>query len=174
MGRGKFKGKPTGAAISPPPKRCWLVPLLDLALSRKEEGEVEEEMSMWTVRRKLRMNQKSERGLGVIQVENPNLAKPKNLKACDVDIEKTTELLRREREEIEKLGAHERYMRSKEQGKTDQAKKELERLALIRQQRVKSLRNGKRRKLPKNRRRGGSSQMILHAWNNGVKTSNDF
>jgi hypothetical protein len=40
-------------------------------------------------------------------------------------IEKTTELSRREREEIEKQKAHERYMRMQEQGKTDQARKGL-------------------------------------------------
>ncbi|GMP72312.1 hypothetical protein CsSME_00030398 [Camellia sinensis var. sinensis] len=75
---------------------------------------------------------------GVIEIENPNLVKPKNLKARDVDIEKTTELSRREREEIEKQKAHERYMRLQEQGKTEQAKKDLERLALIRQQRAEA------------------------------------
>ncbi|KZV57553.1 28 kDa heat- and acid-stable phosphoprotein [Dorcoceras hygrometricum] len=62
---------------------------------------------------------------GVIQIENPNLAKPKNLKARDVDMEKTTELSRREREEIEKQKAHERYMKLQEQGKTEQARKDL-------------------------------------------------
>ncbi|KAJ0430098.1 putative 28kDa heat-and acid-stable phosphoprotein [Helianthus annuus] len=51
-------------------------------------------------------------------------------------MEKTTELSRREREEIEKERAHERYMKLQEQGKTEQARKDLERLALIRQQRA--------------------------------------
>ncbi|GFP84629.1 kelch domain-containing protein 4 [Phtheirospermum japonicum] len=62
---------------------------------------------------------------GVIQIENPNLVKPKNLKARDVDIEKTSELSRHEREEIEKQRAHEMFMRLQEQGKTDQLKKDL-------------------------------------------------
>ncbi|GFP94488.1 28 kDa heat- and acid-stable phosphoprotein, partial [Phtheirospermum japonicum] len=62
---------------------------------------------------------------GVIQIENSNLVKPKNLKARDFDIEKTSELSRREREEIEKQRAHERFMRLQEQGKTNQSKKDL-------------------------------------------------
>ncbi|PAL65639.1 hypothetical protein CEJ83_20560, partial [Acinetobacter baumannii] len=70
--------------------------------------------------------------------ENPNIEKPKNVKAKDVDMGKTTELSRREREEIEKQKAHERYMRLQEQGKTEQARKDLERLALIRQQRAEA------------------------------------
>ncbi|KAF8408985.1 hypothetical protein HHK36_005056 [Tetracentron sinense] len=74
------------------------------------------------------MWQKPKGTQGVIQIENPNLVKPKNVKARDVDIEKTTELSRREREEIEKQKAHERYMRLQEQGKTDQAKKDLGKL----------------------------------------------
>ncbi|KAL5989518.1 hypothetical protein ACLOJK_010410 [Asimina triloba] len=84
---------------------------------------------------------------GIIEIENPNVAKSKSLKARNVDepnqpdlgggswsgsdssvlkwLEKTTELSRREREEIEKQKAHERYMRLQEQGKTEQARKDL-------------------------------------------------
>ncbi|KAJ9563189.1 hypothetical protein OSB04_008349 [Centaurea solstitialis] len=75
---------------------------------------------------------------GVIEIDNPNMARPKTLKARDVDLDKTTELSRREREEIEKQRAHERYMKLQEQGKTEQARKDLERLALIRQQRAEA------------------------------------
>ncbi|RXH83233.1 hypothetical protein DVH24_003731 [Malus domestica] len=83
-------------------------------------------------------SQKRKGTQGIIEIENPNLVKPKNVKAKNVDIEKTTELSRREREEIEKQKAHERYMRLQEQGKTEQAKKDLERLAMIRQQRAEA------------------------------------
>ncbi|XP_040364537.1 28 kDa heat- and acid-stable phosphoprotein-like [Rosa chinensis] len=62
---------------------------------------------------------------GIIEIENPNLVKPKNVKAKNVDLEKTTELSRREGEEIEIQKAHERYMRLQEQGKIEQAKKDL-------------------------------------------------
>ncbi|CAL0309305.1 unnamed protein product [Lupinus luteus] len=40
---------------------------------------------------------KSKGTQGIIQIENPNLVKPKNLKARDLDLGKTTELSRRER-----------------------------------------------------------------------------
>ncbi|PRQ29052.1 putative casein kinase substrate, phosphoprotein PP28 [Rosa chinensis] len=72
---------------------------------------------------------------GIIEIENPNVVKPKTLKAKDIDIGKPTELSRREREELEKQRARERYMKLQEQGKTEQARKDLERLALIRLQR---------------------------------------
>lgn len=90
---------------------------------------------------------------GLIQIDNPNLAKPKNLKARDVDFEKTTELSRREREEIEKQKAHERYMRLQEQGKTEQAKKDLERLALIRQQRAEAAKKREEEKAAKEQKK---------------------
>ncbi|CAM8898444.1 unnamed protein product [Rhodiola kirilowii] len=82
-------------------------------------------------RNRQRKNQKSEdenekrKGTqGIIEIENPNLVKPKTLKAKNIDLEKTTELSRREREEIEKQKAPERYMKMQEQGKTEQAKKD--------------------------------------------------
>ncbi|PNY07532.1 heat- and acid-stable phosphoprotein, partial [Trifolium pratense] len=90
---------------------------------------------------------------GIIEIENPNLVKPKTLKARDVDVEKTTELSRREREEIEKHKAHERYMRLQEQGKTDQSKKDLERLALIRQQRAEAAKKRDEEKAAKEKKK---------------------
>ncbi|CAL0305012.1 unnamed protein product [Lupinus luteus] len=77
--------------------------------------------------------QKHKGTVGIIEIENPNLVKAKNVKAKDVD-----ELLRyifadgeenrtlKERKELEKQKAHERYMRLQEQGKTKQAKKDLD------------------------------------------------
>ncbi|KAJ6364260.1 hypothetical protein OIU76_029242 [Salix suchowensis] len=90
---------------------------------------------------------------GVIQIENPNLVKAKNLKAKDVDMGKTTELSRREREEIEKQRSHERYMRLQEQGKTEQARKDLERLSLIRQQREEAARKREEEKAAKEQKK---------------------
>ncbi|KAG2687749.1 hypothetical protein I3760_09G064900 [Carya illinoinensis] len=42
------------------------------------------------------------------------------------------------REELEKQKAHERHMKLQEQGKTEQARKDLERLSLIYQQRAEA------------------------------------
>ncbi|MCL7026256.1 hypothetical protein MKW94_019834, partial [Papaver nudicaule] len=86
---------------------------------------------------------------GVIEISNPNIVKKKNLKARDVDLEKTTELSRREREEIEKQKSHERWMKMQEQGKTESSKKDLERLELIRQQRAEAAKKREEEKAAK-------------------------
>ncbi|CAN1229625.1 28 kDa heat- and acid-stable phosphoprotein [Linum grandiflorum] len=127
MGRGKFKGKPTGhrhfstpeemlAGSSSRPKTFKRVEA-EYEDEKAEEESGEEESGEESEKRKGTQ--------GLIQIENPNIAKPKNLKARDLDMGKTTELSRREREEIEKQRAHERYMRLQEQGKTEQARKDL-------------------------------------------------
>ncbi|KAG6489984.1 hypothetical protein ZIOFF_051266 [Zingiber officinale] len=73
-----------------------------------------------------------------IEIENPNLVKPRSSKAKETNLEEPIELSRREREEIEKQRAHERYMKLQEQGKTEQSRKDLERLALVRRQRAEA------------------------------------
>ncbi|KAK4361163.1 hypothetical protein RND71_020115 [Anisodus tanguticus] len=210
MGRGKFKGKPTGRRQFSTPeemrmyllvaRRCFLffivnefltstvyllclrlcVMLLEFELVRfgagtsarrprtfkQEEAEIEEderseeseeeseedsdgEMAHFFYCSK----QKPKGTQGIIEIDNPNLVKPKNVKAKNVDIEKTTELSRREREEIEKQQAHERYMRLQEQGKTEQARKDLERLALIRQQRAEAAKKREEEKAAKEQKK---------------------
>ncbi|KAL0321268.1 UNVERIFIED_CONTAM: heat- and acid-stable phosphoprotein [Sesamum radiatum] len=149
MGRGKFKGKPTGRRQFSTPEQMSMPSNPEIEEAEVEEDERSDEES---VEESEDETEKTKGTQGVIQIENPNLAKPKNLKARDVDIEQATELSRRERfgvayfllliwlsvllrEEIERQRAHERYMRLQEQGKTEQARKDLDRLALIRQQR---------------------------------------
>ena len=143
MGRGKFKGKPTGRRQFSTPEEMLAGTSSRPRTFKREEAEVEEEHSEEESEEEPEERRKGTQGL--IEVENPNLVKPKTLKARDIDIEKTTELSRREREEIEKQKAHERYMRLQEQGKTEQAKKDLERLALIRQQRADAAKKTRRR-----------------------------
>ncbi|XP_072966235.1 uncharacterized protein [Typha angustifolia] len=139
MGRGKFKGKPTGRRnFSTPEEMAAGTSSRPRSFKQQEEAEdlvrqeSEEEDDSGEDTEKKKGTQ------GIIEVANPNLVKPKMMKAREVDIDRTTELSRREREEIEKQKAHERYMRLQEQGKTDQARKDLERLALIRQQRAEA------------------------------------
>ncbi|AQL00447.1 hypothetical protein ZEAMMB73_Zm00001d012735 [Zea mays] len=57
------------------------------------------------------------------------------------------------REELEKQKAHERYMKLQEQGKTEQARKDLERLALIRQQRADAAKKREEEKAAKEQRK---------------------
>uniref|UniRef100_A0A5B6ZIJ0 Putative heat-and acid-stable phosphoprotein n=1 Tax=Davidia involucrata TaxID=16924 RepID=A0A5B6ZIJ0_DAVIN len=140
MGRGKFKGKPTGRRQFSTPEEMLAGTSSRPRTFKQEEAKLEEEEQSGeeSAEESEEETEKPKGTQGIIEIENPNLVKPKTLKARDVDIEKTTELSRREREEIEKQKAHERYMRLQEQGKTEQARKDLDRLALIRQQRAEA------------------------------------
>ncbi|KAG6392010.1 hypothetical protein SASPL_146212 [Salvia splendens] len=174
MGRGKFKGKPTGRRQFSTPEEMIAGSSARPRTFRKEVADiVEDETSDVESEEESDDEPEKVKGAeGVIQIENPNMVKPKNMKARDADLEKTTELSRREREEIEKQKAHERYMKLQEQGKTDQAKKDLGNVyfssriwfiacslhlinvwLLYDSKEQMLLRNVKRRKLPKNRRK---------------------
>ncbi|XP_031132221.1 28 kDa heat- and acid-stable phosphoprotein-like [Ipomoea triloba] len=157
MGRGKFKGKPTGRRqFSTPEEMMAGTSASRPRTFKKEEAEVEEVESSESEEESGGSDEESEKRKGtqgIIQIENPNLVKPKNLKAKNVDIEKTTELSRREREEIEKQQAHERYMKLQEQGKTEQARKDLERLAMIRQQRAEAAKKREEEKSAKEQKK---------------------
>ncbi|CAM9652746.1 unnamed protein product [Lampetra fluviatilis] len=74
---------------------------------------------------------------GLIDIENPNRVAQRNKKVTDVTVDDAAprELSRREREELEKQQAKERYMKLHLAGKTDQARADLARLAIIRKQR---------------------------------------
>lgn len=74
----------------------------------------------------------------VIEVENPNHVKNKMKKAGEITAEGAEaqpELSRREREAIEKEQARQRYEKLHAEGKTDEARADLARLAIIRKQR---------------------------------------
>lgn len=77
---------------------------------------------------------------GLIEIENPNRVAQKSKKVADIELEGPKQLSRREREEIEKQKAKERYMKMHLAGKTDQAKADLARLAIIRKQREEAAR----------------------------------
>ena len=65
---------------------------------------------------------------GVIDVQNPNAGGAQHMKAKDMTSEPTVELSRREREELEKQRSKEDYERRHKEGKTDEFKKDMERL----------------------------------------------
>ncbi|RDY04137.1 28 kDa heat- and acid-stable phosphoprotein, partial [Mucuna pruriens] len=165
MGRGKFKSKPTGrrhfstpedliAGTSTRPRTFKQKEAEHEEVTEEASGdESEEESEDETI--------KTKGTQGVIEIENPNLVKPKNLKARDVDVGKTTELSRREREEIEKQRAHERYMRLQEQGKTEQARKDLDRLALIRQQREEAAKKREEEKAAKEQKKAEARKLSI-------------
>lgn len=74
----------------------------------------------------------------LIEIENPNRVQKKTKKLTtlnkDIDSEKP-QLSRREREEIEKQRAQAHYQKLHAEGKTEQARADLARLAIIKQQR---------------------------------------
>ncbi|XP_060945994.1 pdgfa associated protein 1b [Limanda limanda] len=72
---------------------------------------------------------------GLIEIDNPNRISQKSKKVSQIELDEPPQLSRREREEIEKQRAKERYMKLHLAGKTDQAKADLARLAIIRKQR---------------------------------------
>ncbi|XP_074866698.1 28 kDa heat- and acid-stable phosphoprotein [Carettochelys insculpta] len=77
---------------------------------------------------------------GLIDIENPNRVVQTAKKVTQLDLDGPKELSRREREEIEKQKAKERYMKMHLAGKTEQAKADLARLAIIRKQREEAAR----------------------------------
>eukprot|EP00897_Mesotaenium_endlicherianum_P010759 jgi/Mesen1/9711/ME000069S09117 len=127
-GRGKYKGKPTG-------KRSFSTPE-DMASGSTSEVK-------WRARRKKKGVQ------GLIQTENPNAARKSSIKVNQADASAPSELSRREREELQKQAAKERYQKLQEQGKTEQAAKDLERLALIRRQREEAAKKREEEKTAK-------------------------
>lgn len=161
MVRGKFKSKPTGRRLFSTPEemaagtsaRPRTFRKLEAEKEELEEAEGEEESEEESEDDSKEVSEKKKGTEGVIEVQNPNLIKPKNLKAKDANYERTSELSRREREEIEKQKAHERYMRQQEQGKTEQARKDLERLAMIRQQRAEAAKKRDEEKAAKDQKK---------------------
>lgn len=82
---------------------------------------------------------------GLIEVENPNRVYKKQVQkvtAVKLDEPGTStrkpELSRREREEIEKQRAQAHYQKLHAEGKTDQARADLARLAIIKQNRAEA------------------------------------
>ncbi|XP_008798283.1 28 kDa heat- and acid-stable phosphoprotein [Phoenix dactylifera] len=154
MGRGKFKGKPTGRRNFSTPEEMIAGTSARPRTFKAEEAEDKEEETEEEAEDDSGEETERRKGIeGIIQIENPNLVKPKTTKAREADLEKTTELSRREREEIEKQKAHERYMRLQEQGKTEQARKDLERLTLIRQQRAEAAKKREEEKAAKEQKK---------------------
>jgi hypothetical protein len=73
------------------------------------------------------------------------VAKP----AKKIDTSEPRTLSRREREEAEKAEARARYMKLHQAGKTDQARADLARLAIVRQQREEAARQKEAERLAK-------------------------
>ncbi|XP_032393611.1 pdgfa associated protein 1b [Etheostoma spectabile] len=86
---------------------------------------------------------------GLIEIDNPNRVAQKSKKVTQIELDEPKQLSRREREEIEKQKAKERYMKMHLAGKTDQAKADLARLAIIKKQREDAARKKEEEKKAK-------------------------
>uniref|UniRef100_A0A8C0DBY1 PDGFA associated protein 1 n=1 Tax=Balaenoptera musculus TaxID=9771 RepID=A0A8C0DBY1_BALMU len=111
---------------------------------------------------------------GLIDIENPNRVAQTTKKVTQLDLDGPKELSRREREEIEKQKAKERYMKMHLAGKTEQAKADLARLAIIRKQREEAA-----RKKEEERKDGGGCscppppKMLGGSSSSGVRSKDD-
>ncbi|KAK7845450.1 28 kda heat- and acid-stable phosphoprotein [Quercus suber] len=112
MGRGKYKNKPTGKRQFSTPEDILAGTSTRPRTFRQHEAEHQEEESREESDEgsEEESGEESEESLekrkgtqGIIEIENPNLVKPKSVKARDVDLGKTTELSRRERFVNERL-----------------------------------------------------------------------
>ncbi|KAM3405381.1 hypothetical protein ACQJBY_008077 [Aegilops geniculata] len=156
MAKGKFKGKPTGQRTFSSKEELEAGTSADRPktfskkkqeVSNRREESIEEESDEEVEKTKHKGT------AGLIEIDNPNLAKPKSIKAKDVDVDRTTDLSRREREELEKQRARAHYMRLQEEGKTEQARKDLDRLTLIRRQREEAAKKREEEKAAKEERK---------------------
>jgi len=75
-----------------------------------------------------------EDGTASIEIVNPNRSQKTTMKASDIG-KGERDMSRREREVIDAAAAKERYWKLHQEGKTDQAKSDLARLAIVRKQR---------------------------------------
>uniref|UniRef100_A0A6M2DJQ2 Putative casein kinase substrate phosphoprotein pp28 n=1 Tax=Xenopsylla cheopis TaxID=163159 RepID=A0A6M2DJQ2_XENCH len=99
---------------------------------------------------------------GLIEVENPNRVQKKTKKLSTLNETLTDsskpQLSRREREEVEKQKAQAHYQKLHSEGKTDQARSDLARLAIIKQQREEA---AKRRELEKKEKEEAAAKKKL-------------
>ncbi|CAK8671916.1 unnamed protein product [Clavelina lepadiformis] len=101
----------------------------------------------------------------VIQVNNPNRAAQKTKKISELSEvpSGTVELSRREKEEIAKQESARRYQQLHAQGKTDEARADLARLAIIRKQREESAKKREEEKKEREARQHASKEASLNA-----------
>lgn len=102
----------------------------------------------------------------LIEVQNPNRVekKPKKVAQLDEkDLAEAPQLSRREREELEKQRARQHYQKMHAAGKTEEARADLARLALIRKQREEQARRKEEEAKAKEAERKAKAESINRA-----------
>ncbi|KAI8810509.1 casein kinase substrate phosphoprotein PP28-domain-containing protein [Cladochytrium replicatum] len=142
MARGKLNKVRRGGGKHFTPSRALQAQEFEKAEEENEEQEEEEEEEEDDEQvaspssAKKPAAAKDDSSAPIIEVENPNQQSQRNLKASDLDgSDQPRELSRREREALEKERAKAAFWKAQSEGKTDQARADLARLAIIRKQR---------------------------------------
>ncbi|XP_075726016.1 uncharacterized protein LOC119179501 isoform X1 [Rhipicephalus microplus] len=101
----------------------------------------------------------------LIEVQNPNRVekKPKKVAELNEIMEEAPQLSRREREELEKQRAKQHYQKMHAAGKTEEARADLARLALIRKQREEQARKKEEELKAKEAERKAKAESINRA-----------
>uniref|UniRef100_A0A023FHU7 Putative 28 kDa heat-and acid-stable phosphoprotein n=1 Tax=Amblyomma cajennense TaxID=34607 RepID=A0A023FHU7_AMBCJ len=102
----------------------------------------------------------------LIEVQNPNRVERKPKKVAELqekDLEEAPQLSRREREELEKQRARQHYQKMHAAGKTEEARADLARLALIRKQREEQARKKEEELRAKEAERKAKAESISKA-----------
>lgn len=86
---------------------------------------------------------------GLISIENPNRVQKKVKKVTAITENDNPQLSRREREELERQRAAQHYQKLHAEGKTEEARSDLARLAIIKQQREEAARKREQEKKEK-------------------------
>lgn len=109
------------------------------------------------------------KGEAVIEVNNPNHVANKTKKLSQLgDLDKAKpELSRREREEIQKAEAKRRYEQMHAAGKTDEARADLARLAIIRKEREEAAERRRLEKQQQEERQKAAKEASLNAIKSG-------
>lgn len=82
----------------------------------------------------------------MISIENPNRIQKKVKKVTAITENDNPQLSRREREELERQRAAQHYQKLHAEGKTEEARSDLARLAIIKQQREEAARKREQEK----------------------------
>jgi len=105
---------------------------------------------------------------GVIDVNNPNRVVNKSMKLSQLDSLPKPEMSRREKEAHQKQEAKRRYEALHAQGKTDEARADLARLAIIRKEREAAAEKRRLDKLEQEERQKAAKEASLSAIKSGA------
>lgn len=133
-------------------KKSWRAQNRDLPPSESEESEEENEEGSGDESDTSESEEEGGKAKGVeglISIENPNHVQKKVKKVTAITENDNPQLSRREREELERQRAAQHYQKLHAEGKTEEARSDLARLAIIKQQREEAAKKREQEKKEK-------------------------